>query len=178
MATKTALRKVAAAITGLTSAVSNTFVESAHDIAEACQQAFGGSIEFEADDILSIQNSVEEQSAWKGSSSAGARRSEVKSIVGAYPWIEPAARAFKREYGELRREHFVKLARMCPEYETPTDAALDCVSFFEERGENNGGTKTPAEKLASGFTMAINNAPSDLKQSLYRLARKHNVAVK
>lgn len=178
MATKSALKKVAQAITGLTSAVSNTFVESAHDIANACQAAFDGSIEFEADDILAIQDGVEEQSAWKGSSSAGARRSEVKSIVGAYPWIEPAARAFKREYGELRREHFVKLARMCPQYETPTDAALDCVTFFEDRGSSGAGTRTPAEKLSAGFTMAINNAPAELKQSLYRLARKHNVSVK
>ena len=113
MATRTALKKVAVAIAGMSNAIANTFVESAHEIASTCQEAFGGSVDIEKDDIAAIQDMVTETSAWKGTTSEGARRSEVKSIVLAYPYIETAAKVFKREFGELRREHIGKEATLC-----------------------------------------------------------------
>ena len=177
MATKTTLKQVSNAITGLTSAVSNTFIQSAHDIAEACSVAFSGSLDIEGADIKVIQDACEESASWKGTKAAGARRSEIKSIVYAYTGLEVAAKAFKREFGELRREHFVKLARMIPQYVTPTDAALDTVDFFETRGEAGSSGRTTEQKLRVHMVGAINNAPADLKQSLYKLARKYNIKV-
>ena len=178
MATQTALKKVSGAITGLTTAISNTFVESARDIAAACSQAFGGSLDIDTADLTVIQDAVEADSSWNGSSSAGARRSEIKSIVLAYTGLETASKVFKREFGELKREHFVKLARMIPEYETPTDAALDTVAFFEDKGTKASKSQTPAQKLAAGMTMAINNSDAALKRSLYNLCKKHNITIK
>ena len=177
MSTATALKKVSSAITGMTTAISNTFVESARDIAAACNHAFGGSLDIDVADLTVIQDAVEADSTWNGSSSAGARRSEIKSIVLAYTGLETASKVFKREFGELKREHFVKLARMIPEYETPTDAALDCVSFFEDKGSKSAKSQTPAQKLTSGMTMAINNANPALKRALYNLCKKHSITV-
>jgi len=178
MSTKTALKKVSNAITGMTQAVANTFVESASEIANACNEAFNGSLDIAKEDITAIQDYVAESATWKGTSAEGARRSEVKSIVLAYTGLETASKVFKREYGELRREHFVKLARMIPAYVTPTDAALDTVLFFEEKGSKAGKSTTPAQKVSQGLTLAINNADAGLKRALYNLCKKHGVTIK
>jgi hypothetical protein len=180
MSTVTQLKKVASAITGMSTAVSNTFVESASNIAAACHDAFGGSLEIEAGDIIAIQDNVTEGASWKGSSSEGARRSEIKAIVLAYTGIETAAKVFKREHGELRREHFVKLAREIPQCETPTDAAIIAAQFFETRGSKGGKGMTQAQKLAGGLTQAINNVGDNavLKRALYNLCKKHSITIK
>lgn len=180
MSTVSALKKVSGAITGLTSAVSNTFVESAHNIAAACNNAFGGSLDIDVADLTTIQDNVEADAQWKGSSSAGARRSEIKAIVLAYTGLETAAKVFKREFGELRREHFVKLAREIPQCETATDAALIAVEFFETRSTSAGKSATPAMKLTAGMTQAINNTGDNaaLKRALYNLCKKHSITIK
>lgn len=158
MSTISALKKVSNAITGLTNAVSNTFVESAASIAAACHDAFGGSLDIEAGDITAIQDYVADNAAWKGTGSEGARRSEIKAVVLAYTGLETACKVFKREFGELRREHFVKLAREIPQCETATDAALIAVEFYETRGSNKAsGGKTQSEKLVAGLKQALNN---------------------
>lgn len=179
MATKTSLRKVAGAITGLTTAVANTFVEAAHDIAEACQDAFGGSIDIPAAEMVAIQNMVTESATWKGTSAEAARRSEIKSIVRAYPYLETASKVFKREHGELRREHFVKLARMCPEYVSPTDAALDCVSFFEDKGKaKKGGGRVATIGMGLGIiknTQTRVRKEIAFRKELAALCEKHGI---
>lgn len=178
MSTKTQLKKVGNAIAGMTTKVANTFIESASDIANACNEAFNGSLDIEKDDIAAIQDVVAENASWKGTSAESARRSEIKSIVLAYTGLETATRVFKREFGELRREHFVKLARMIPAYVTPTDAALDCCGFFETRGEAGASGRTTEQKLQVHMVGAINNAPAELKAALYRLAKKYSVKIK
>lgn len=180
MATATQLKDVGNAITGMTSAISNTFVEQAHAIAEAGHNAWGGSLDIKDADITTVVKQVTDNATWKGTTSEKARQSEVKAICKAYTFIETGSRVFKREYGELRREHFVKLARMCPEYATATDAALDCVDYFQTR--KVGNKQKPAEKLASAMSSAINVARElkndALANSLTNLARKHAVKVK
>jgi hypothetical protein len=179
MTTQTQVKKISNAITGMESKVADTMVQVAHDIASACQSVFKG-LTPEAADIKAIQDQVADSATWKGSSSEGARRSEIKSIVVAYPYLETACKVFKREFGELRREHFVKLARMAPQYETPTDAALDTVAFFEERGASTGNAATPKQKLAAGLSQAIANVGENaaLKRALYNLCKKHSIKVK
>ena len=146
MATQSALKKVAAAITNMTAAVSNTFVESAKSIAAECFNAFDGSLDIEPSDIKSIQDAVQAEATWRKSKWAESRRSEVKSIVLAYLWLEPAAKVFKKQYGELRREHFVKIARFCcdPEMPDATTAAMYGVEYFQKRDAGKGGKGTPA----------------------------------
>lgn len=179
MTTKTALRKVASAITGLQNAVSNTFAEQAHNITEAARLAFGqANWEIPKPELNAVVDMVAEASPWAGTSSEAARRSEVTTVVKAYPFLDTACDVFKREFGELRREHLVKIARLCPQSETARDAGLLAVEFFTAR-KKPGKSATPAEKLASGMTQAINNAGDPaLKQALYRLCRKYNISVK
>lgn len=179
MSTITALKKVSNAITGLTSAVSNTFVESASNIAAACRDAFDGSLDIAKDDITAIQNHVAEHSSWKGTSAEGARRSEIKSIVLAYTGLETATKVFKREFGELRREHFIKLAREIPQCETPTDAALIAVDFYETRGsKSKGKSLTQSEKLAAALKQALaNTSGSKMNEALVAFCTKYKIAV-
>ena len=180
MATKTMLHRVAKAITGLSSEVSNTFVQQARTITDAACEAFGSvNWDIPKDEIKAIVSEVREASAWKGTSSEAARMSETQAIVKAYPFLGTAADVFKREYGELRRNHLLKVARLCPQSETATDAGLLAVEFFNQRDKDkNGGGKTPAEKVSAGLKQAINNATdATLKAALYRLANKHNIKV-
>lgn len=184
MATMTALKKVSGAISGIASAVSQTFVEQAHAIAQAGHEAWGGNVDIPAEEITTVVNQVTDNATWKGSRAELTRQGEVKAIIKAYNMIETAAQVFKREYGELRREHFVKLARMCPEYATPTDAGLDCADYFQTRDAKKGKGKSvkPEDKLATALTQAINAAREckndALANSLTNLARKHEVKVK
>jgi hypothetical protein len=179
MATATQLKHVSKAITDIAVAVSNTFVDQAKAIADAGFEAFKGNAPTK-EEVTTVVNTVTESASWKGSKSEAARQSEVRSIVNAYQYIGKAAPVFKREYGELRREHFVKLARMCPAYETPTDAALDTVTFFEKRDSKTGGKKAkPADKLRANMVGAVNAATdagnASLAQSLRNLAKKHGI---
>ena len=180
MSTATALKKVSNAITGLTSAVSNTFVESASNIAAACHDAFGGSLDIDAADITRVQDNVADNASWKGTSSEGARRSEIKAIMLAYTGLETATKTFRREFGELRREHFVKIAREIPQCETATDAGMIAAEFFETRGSKSKKGLTAAQKLGAGMTQAINNTGDNaaLKRALYNLCKKHSITIK
>lgn len=178
MATKAALKKVSNTITRLTDAVSNTFIEQAHLIAAACSQAFGGSLDIDAADLTAIQDVCEQDSTWNGSTSAGVRRSEIKSIVLAYTGLETGAKVFKREFGELRRNHFLKVARMIPEYETASDAALDSVLFFEERDAKANDPKTSAEKLAAALKQALANTKgSKMNIDLKAFIKKYKIVI-
>ncbi len=71
----------------------------------------------------------------------------------------------------------MKLARMIPQYVTPTDAAMDTATFFETRGKAGASGRTPAEKLRVHMVGAINNAKPALKEALYKLARKYDIKV-
>ena len=179
MATATQLKKVGNAITGIASAVSNTFVESALAIAEAGMDAWHGSVEIPDAELTTVVNQVTDNATWKGTKAELTRQGEVKAICRAYNMIGKAAPVFKREYGELRREHFVKLARMCPEYATPTDAALDCADYFQTRDVKKGkGKKVKPEKaIASHLEKAIDLARElkndALANSLTNLRKKH-----
>lgn len=141
MATQSALKKVATAITGLSVAVSNTFAEQAHEISNACRDAFG-SVNWDIDkqELAHVVDAVTDASPWAGSASQDARRSEVTTVVKSYPFLGKACDVFKKEYGELRREHLVKIARICPTAETAQDAGLLAVEFFEARDKSKSGT--------------------------------------
>lgn len=183
MATKTALKKVAQAVTGLGVAVSNTFAEQAHAITNAAREAFGNvNWEIDGAELDNVCETVRESAPWKGTGSEAARMSETRAIVKAYPFLATAADVFKREYGELRREHLVKVARICPTAETATDAGQLAVEFFEARDKNRGAGKgaTSGDKLAAAMAQAINNCGDNasLKRSLYSLCKKHGINVK
>lgn len=179
MTTATQVRKVAAAISGIESRVADTMVQVAADIASTCKEVFGG-LDPAKDVVKAIVTAVAETASWNGTSSEAARRSEIKAVIVAYPYIQTAAKVFKAEMGELRREHFIKLARMCPQYETPTDAALDCVTFFEDRANKKGGTgRKGTIGMGIGIIKAVQTRKANeiaFRKGLATLCAKHNIA--
>ena len=158
MANKSALRKVADAITGLSVAISNTFVEQAAIIAAECFTAFNGSLDIEKSDIVTIQDAVEADASWKGSEHAGTRRSEVKNIVMSYLWIEEAVTVFRDGYGSCGREQFQKVARNCcdPEMPDATTAAMYAVDKFQARDAGKGGKGGKVASLGMGLGIIKN----------------------
>lgn len=182
MATKSMLHRVAQAVTGLSSAVSNTFAEQAVAISEAARAAFGSTCwdipKLELDTIVS---DVREASPWKGSSAEAARESEVRAIVKAYPFLGSACGVFKREYGELRREHVVKVARLCPQSETAQDAGLLAVEFYEARDKKTGSKGGHKATIGMGLGI-IKNAQTRkrneiaFRKELAALCKKHGIS--
>jgi hypothetical protein len=181
MATQSALKKVANAITGLSAAVSNTFAEQAHAISSTCRDAFG-SVNWDIDkqELAHVVDAVTDASPWAGTASESARRSEVTTVVKSYPFLGKACDVFKKEFGELRREHLVKIARICPTAETAMDAGMLAVEFFETREKNKGGAtgKTATIGMGIGF---IKNAQTRkrneiaFRKELAALCKKHGI---
>ncbi len=84
----------------------------------ACTQTFCGE-DMSPEQITEVQNEVAKDAPWKGSSSEGARRSEIKACLIAYPYyFGEACALFRREVGELRRNHVLMIARQVPKHES------------------------------------------------------------
>lgn len=182
MSTMQQLKKVASTITGLGNAVSNTFASQAHEITSACQQVFGReNWDIDKADITTVVNTVEESAPWKGTSSAAARRSEVTAIIKGYPHLAKACDAFKREFGELRREHLVKIARIAPTSASPADTAGLAVEFFEtrdkQRGKGAGAKPKTITELVSGIFQVATRKQKEIKfrKELASLCQKHGI---
>ena len=181
MATQTALKKVAVTVSGLGNAVSNTFAEQAQAITKAARETFGKeNWEIPKNEMDFIVDVIRDDAPWKGTNSEGARTSEVRAIVKAYPFLGDACKAFKDYRGELRREHLVKIARIIPGCVNADTAQAEAVTFFEARDKGKGAGKaaSKADKLRAGLKQAINNCDNaSLKTSLYNLCKKHNIKV-
>ena len=186
MATQTALKKVANAVTGLSAAVSNTFAEQAHAITNACRDAFG-SVNWDIDkqELEHVVDAVTDASPWAGTASETVRRSEVTTVVRSYPFLGKACDVFKKEYGELRREHLVKIARICPTAETATDAGLLAVEFFETREKNSSkgisGASGKTATIGMGLGIIKNAATRKRNEIAFRkelaaLCKKYNIS--
>lgn len=183
MSTMKQLKRVAASITGLGNAVSDTFANQAHEITNACQQVFGReNWDIDKADITTVVNTVEESAPWKGTSSAAARRSEVTAIIKGYPHLAKACGDFKRMFGELRREHLVKIARIAPTSASAADTAGLAVEFFEnrekERGKGGGAKPKTIAELVSGIFKVQTRSKKQIafRKDLANLCKKHGIA--
>jgi hypothetical protein len=182
MSTMQQLKKIAASITGLGNAVSNTFAESAHEITSACQEVFGReNWDIDKADITTVVNTVAEAAPWKGTTSETARKSEVIAIIKGYPHLAKACQDFRRTYGELRREHLVKIARIAPTSASAADTAGLAVEFFETRDKSRGKGATPKAKsiteLVSGIFKVSTRKQKEIKfrKELAALCLKHDI---
>ena len=112
---------------------SNTMQALVMSLVDECYLTFeGADIEkAQQDDILSR---IESDASWKGSSSADARKSEWRSCLIAYPYyFADACKQFKKDFGELRRGHMLKLAREVVKTENFRDAVTTVVKFFSKK---------------------------------------------
>lgn len=175
MTAKTGLMKIARAVIGLGVSVSNTFAEQAQTITRTCRDVWGKvNWDLPADDVQTIVNAVTHESAWKGTSSEKARKSEIAAIVKAYPFLGTAAKIFRTTYGELRREHLVKIARLCPESETALDAGLLAVEYFEARDQKRGkpGSRPATIGMGLGIIKNTDTVPKGLTKAKLNAFRR------
>ena len=188
MATMTALKKVGAAVVGIATGVTDTFVNQALEIANAGKDAWGGSLDIPETDVTTVVNYVTENSTWGkyvGSRKENERKilstrqKEVRDIIAAYNWISPASKVFKGEYGELRREHFMRIAREIPKCPDAESAAMYAVEYFQDRDAKRGKGKNvaPEKALDTHLEKAIDLARKvgndSLANSLVRLRKNH-----
>lgn len=145
-------------------------------LVDACTQTFSGE-DMTPEQIANVQDEVTRDAPWKGSSSEGARRSEIKACLVAYPYyFAEACAMFRRDVGELRRTHVLKLARELVKHESWKAAVTTVVKSLKAKKASK--SLTPAQKLTNAMTQAINASDGALKNSLYALCRKHSVSVK
>lgn len=180
MTTATQVRRVAAAISGMESRVADTMVEVAADIASTCKDVFGG-LEPAKAVITAIVNTVAETASWADTKSEDSRKSELRAVIKSYPDIGIAAKCFRKEFGELRREHFIKLARMLPGQETPQLCAWNAAAFFEDRADNKGSAGGRAATFGMGIGIikkVKTRKPNEIafRKALATLCDKHNIA--
>ena len=183
MSTMNQLKKIAGVVSGLGNAISNTFAQQAHEITKACQDVWGReNWDIDKADVTTVVNTVEENAPWKGTSSAAARRSEVTAIIKGYPHLAKACDTFKREFGELRREHLVKIARIAPTSASAVDTAMLAVEFFEtrdkERGKGASAKPKTISELVSGIFKVATRKRKEIafRKELAALCQKHGVS--
>lgn len=184
MTTQTMLKKVANTVSGISAALSNTLAEQSREITKVAREAFGrANWEIPKADLTTVVNAVADQSTWKGTKAEGARRSEVAALVVAYPFLGTACDVFKREFGQLRREHMIKIARLCPDSATASDAAMRAVEFYETRAAKKGTARKGSIGMAIGIIKNLQDDPNiskrkliNFRKDLAALCEKHGIS--
>ena len=178
------LRAVAKALTDLAattdtsqSAMSYTFQTQGAAITEVCRNAFGpANWDIAPRDIVAITGMVEETATWKGTTSAGARRSELIAIVKGYPFLGDAVAMFRDgNGGNISRQQFLKLARLAPNNKSAKATAQAGLELVKAKKKSGNKPLTPTEKRNRALKTAIDNSRGAVKKSLIELVEKHNI---
>lgn len=112
------IKSIVTSIRKLDTQTAITMQEMVLGLVNACTATFGGE-DMTAEQIAQVQDAVTKDAPWKGTSSEGARRSEVKACLKAYPYyFAEACAGFRKQHGELRRNHVLMIARAVPQHET------------------------------------------------------------
>lgn len=175
MATKTAIKKVVSAITSVGANLTSTFVEWVAGIADTCTDTYGGDVVPKAD-MTAILDGVEEISPWKGTTSAKVRRSEVQALVNSYPILSQACDQFRRQHGELRREHVLKIARLAPKAKNAKDCAAQAITFFKARANGPSG-RVATLGMGLGIIKRAGDPPKGLTKTKFNAFRRDLAAL-
>lgn len=144
------MRRIVKAFTSFENAVSQTMQQQVIALVDACTAEYAGDDVPKAD-VLAIQDAVASDSKWKGSSSEGVRRSEIKACLTAYPYyFGEACTAFRKDFGELRRNHMLAVARELPKHEEWRDAVTTVVKRMREKAK-----KVTSRKPTIGMGLGI-----------------------
>lgn len=159
MATSKQLASCVSVLSGLETAVAETFVQQAHKITAKLTEVFGSANwELEKDDVEAMIDGVTENATWKGTSAERVRKSEYRSIIKGYPFLSAGADYFRENYGTFGKEHLLKIARLGPECETADDAAQFAIDEFTAKDKAKGkGAATQKDKLIAGLKQARKN---------------------
>ena len=130
---------IARVVTQAERAASKTMQVMVLALVDACYDTYNGDEidKAQQDDILS---KIENDASWKGTASAGARVSEYRACLIAYPYyLADACKLFRTQFGELRRGHMLKLAREVMKHENWRDAVTTVVKSFKAKASAGAG---------------------------------------
>jgi len=127
------IKSIVSSIRKLDSQTAITMQQMVSGLVEACTATFGGD-DMTAEQIANVQTDVAADAPWKGTSSEGARKSEIKACLIAYPYyFGEATTAFRKTFGELRRTHVLMLARALPKHESWKDAVAAVIKSIKAK---------------------------------------------
>lgn len=133
------IKAVVSSIRKLDSQVAITMSEMVMGLVAACTTTYGGD-DMTPEQINEVQDACTKDAKWKGTSAEGARRSEIKACLIAYPYyFGEACNAFRKEFGELRRSHVLMLARQVPKHESWRDAVTAVVKTIKSKASAGAG---------------------------------------
>jgi len=133
------IKTVVSSIRKLDSQVAITMSEMVMGLVNACTTTYGGDDMTDVE-IKAVQDAVTKDASWKGSSAEGARRSEIKACLLAYPYyFGEACDLFRKQFGELRRSHVLMLARQVRKHESWKDAVTTVVKSLKSKASKGAG---------------------------------------
>jgi len=169
-----AINTIASAMSSAISAVRNTLREQVTSLVTSCENEFGG--DYMPDKIAkAISERVALDQGWQGKTST-VRKSEVRAILGAYPFLVEGIAAFEKQTGNVGWHSMVKLARQLPLHNSTKAAVLACIS------KSGSGNTMPADKQfgrALGMLKNITTRSAKLmafRRDLAKLCTKHGIS--
>lgn len=167
------IKSVVTSIRKLDTQTAITMQEMVMGLVNACTATFGGD-DMTPEQIAEVQDAVTSDAPWKGTSAEGARRSEIKACLIAYPYyFGEACSLFRREFGELRRNHVLMIARQVPKHESFKGAVAHVIKAIKAK-------KVPpvvdAEKQLANALTTIRNLETR-SQKIIKFRKALNVLI-
>ena len=182
MATVKQLKECAKVLGGMETAVADTFSTQAANITRKLSSVFGReNWAIESADVETMVDSIAESATWKGTTADKVRRSEYRSVIKGYPFLQKGCAYFRSEYGTLGKDHLLKVARLAPQCETAEDAGEFAVEFFQEKdkAKGTGNAATQGDKLVAGLKQSLANTKgSAMQKDLIAFVKKYKLAKK
>ena len=169
-----AISTISAAMSSAIGAIRNTLREQVTSLVTSCQNEFGG--DYMPDKIAkAISERVAKDQGWKGRTST-VRKSEVRAILGAYPFLIEGLAALEKATGNTGWHSMVKLARQLPLHNTAKQAVLACIA----KSEGSGTTMPVAKQFGRALGMLKNVQTHAAKYTAFRrdlavLCNKHGI---
>ena len=172
------------ALTSIETKVSDTFAAACGNITDSIAALYGPSNwELPDDFIEAMIKRITEKASWKDKPERqrAARQSEYRAIMRSYPFLKTAAKEFLRDYGTLEKQHLLKVARCCPDYESASDAAGAAYNFFiaKDKAKGTGHAATQEDKLIAGCKQVHANCKgSKMLEAFEKFLKDHKLLAK
>lgn len=162
------IKAVVSSIRKLDTQTAITMQDMVKGLVLACTNTFGGD-DMTAEQITNVQKQVASDAPWKGTSSEGARKSEIKACLVAYPYyFGEATQGFRKQFGELRRTHVLMIARALPKHESWKDAVASVIKTIKAKKVTT--VVSPEKALKNALATIRNLETRDRKIIKFRKA--------
>lgn len=173
------IKSIVSSIRKLDTQTAITMQEMVLGLVNACTATYGGE-DMTALQLVEVQDAVTKDAPWKGTSSEGARRSEVKACLKAYPYyFAEACASFRKAHGELRRNHVLMIARAVPQHESWKDAVAAVIKKIKAKKVTTVVKDTVALKRALASIRSIETKTQNIikfRKALAVLVAEFDVA--